>query len=181
MEQFGELTMTSHCTLKTQQLGDLVLIANPTHLIGLYFADCEHVPAELTAGPAEPDHPILRQAVAQVEEYLAGKRKTFSVPLHYDGTVFQQAIWRQIAQVPFGETISYTTLAQRARAPNAHRAAGTATGQNRIGIIIPCHRIVGQHGGLGGYAGGLQRKMRLLQLEGIQIGPQPRYASTQPR
>jgi methylated-DNA-[protein]-cysteine S-methyltransferase len=83
----------------------------------------------------------------------------------YAGTDFQKVIWRQIARVPFGETITYTELARRAGVPKALRAAGTATGRNPLSIVIPCHRVVGKNGGLGGYAGGLDRKKRLLKAE----------------
>ena len=98
-----------------------------------------------------------------------GTRTTFSVPLRYDGTKFQKEIWRQISQISFGKTISYTELAKRAGAPSARRAAGRATGQNPLSIIIPCHRVVGRNGGLHGYAGGLDRKRRLLEIEKITI------------
>ncbi|HEX3717626.1 MAG TPA: methylated-DNA--[protein]-cysteine S-methyltransferase [Verrucomicrobiae bacterium] len=169
---------TSYITLKTSRLGNLILVANATHLIGLYFADCEHVPVAQRDWKLDPKHPILRQAREEISEYLAGARKTFSIPIHYAGTDFQNEIWRQIALIPFGETITYTDLAQRAGNPNAVRAAGTATGSNRLGIIIPCHRVVGKNNALGGYAGGLDRKTHLLHLES-NPGSFPRKASSQ--
>lgn len=157
--------MKSYTILKTSKLGDLLLTANERELIGVYFLDCDHVPAEKSHWERNPSHPVLKQAATEIREYLDGKRTTFSVPLHFEGTEFQRAIWKQIARIPFGETISYTELAKRAGWPEALRAAGTATGDNPLGIIIPCHRVIAKNGGLGGYAGGLERKKHLLRLE----------------
>ena len=99
-------------------------------------------------------------------EYFAGKRTVFKVALAPDGTSFQRAVWKAISGVPYGQTISYGELARRAGFPDGARAAGAATGRNPIGIIVPCHRIVGADGSLTGYAGGLARKRALLALEG---------------
>jgi methylated-DNA-[protein]-cysteine S-methyltransferase len=157
--------MTYYTILKTKHIGDLLLTANATQLTGIYFHDCEHAPTPARDWELNPRQPVLRQAGEELREYLAGTRTSFSVPLHYDGTDFQREIWRQIARIPFGETITYTELARRAGRPSALRAAGTATGRNRLSIIIPCHRVVGKNGGMGGYAGGLERKRNLLQIE----------------
>jgi methylated-DNA-[protein]-cysteine S-methyltransferase len=157
--------MTSYTILKTPSLGDLLLVANATQLIGIYFHDCEHAPAPQGDWKLNPRQPVLKQAGEELRAYLAGTRTRFSVPLHYDGTDFQREIWRQIALIPFGETITYTELARRAGTPAALRAAGTATGRNSLSIIIPCHRVVGKNGGMGGYAGGLDRKINLLRRE----------------
>jgi methylated-DNA-[protein]-cysteine S-methyltransferase len=147
-------------------VGDLLLVADETHLRGVYFAGEKHAPP--TRGwEHNPDQTILKQAARELAEYFSGTRTTFSVPLCYEGTKFQQAIWRQISQIPFGRTISYTELAERAGAPNAPRAAGTATGQNPFSILVPCHRVMGRNGGMHGYAGGLDRKRRLLELEKV--------------
>jgi methylated-DNA-[protein]-cysteine S-methyltransferase len=100
-------------------------------------------------------------------EYFAGKRRRFEVPLAPDGTQFQRAVWQAISKVGFGETISYGELARRAGHPGSARAAGAATGRNPIGIIVPCHRVMGSDGSLTGYAGGLARKRALLELEGV--------------
>ncbi len=155
----------SYITLKTSLVGKLLLVANATHLVGIYFDDSECVPASRRDWKLDPKHPVLRQAAAELEEYLNGDRTTFTVPLHYAGTGFQHEIWRQISLIPFGQTISYSELAQRAGAPSAIRAAGTATGDNPLCLIIPCHRVVAKNGGLGGFGGGLERKRRLLNLE----------------
>jgi methylated-DNA-[protein]-cysteine S-methyltransferase len=157
--------MKSYTYLKTEMLGELLLVATSSHLVGVYFANQHNGPKLSADWKMDPAHPILKQAGRELNKYLAGKRTDFSVPLAFDGTEFQREVWKQIARIPFGKTISYTELAQRVGAPKATRAAGTATGRNPIGVIIPCHRVVGKDGGLGGYAGGLDRKKRLLKIE----------------
>jgi methylated-DNA-[protein]-cysteine S-methyltransferase len=157
--------MKSYTYLKTEMLGELLLVATPSHLVGVYFSNQHNGPKLSADWKRDPAHPILKQAGRELNEYLAGKRATFSVPLAFDGTEFQCEIWKQIARIPFGRTISYAELARRAGAPKATRAAGTATGRNPLGIIIPCHRVVGKDGGMGGYAGGLNRKKSLLKIE----------------
>lgn len=157
--------MKSYIILKTALVGELLLTANETHLTGVYFNDRKHALLPSRDGRRDPAHAILRRASDELQEYLAGDRNAFTVPLMFAGTGFQQAIWRQIALVPHGETITYSDLANRVNVPDAVRAAGTATGQNPISIIIPCHRIVGKDGKMRGYAGGLDRKRALLDLE----------------
>lgn len=106
----------------------------------------------------------------QLGEYFAGRRRDFDLPLVLAGTGFQERVWRELLQIPFGETISYEELASRAGSPGASRAAGQANGRNPIAIVIPCHRVVRASGEPGGYAGGPDRKLRLLDLEagGVQ-------------
>ena len=169
LDQLNGKIMTAYTMLKTRNIGDLLLVASPTQLTGIYFAERDHAPA-LENLKHDPSLPVLRQAVAELNEYLGGERATFSVPMHYGGTGFQHEIWNQIAQIPFGETITYTELARRANAPTALRAAGTATGRNPLAIIVPYHRVVGKNGGMGGYAGGVDRKRHLLKLEMEAMG-----------
>ena len=157
--------MKSYTYLKTQMLGELLLVATTTHLVGIYFSNQKNGPKIQGDWKLDSKHPIFRQAGTELQEYLEGKRTRFSVPLSYDGTDFQNEIWKQIARVPFGATITYSELARKVGAPAAVRAAGTATGRNPLGIIIPCHRVVGKNGGMGGYAGGLERKKSLLKIE----------------
>jgi methylated-DNA-[protein]-cysteine S-methyltransferase len=157
--------MKSYTYHKTEMLGELLLVATSSHLVGVYFSDQHNGPKISADWKKDPSHPILRWAGQELDEYLAGERTDFSVPVSFDGTEFQREIWKQIARIPFGKTISYTELAERAGAPKATRAAGTATGRNPLGIIIPCHRVVGKNGGLCGYAGGLDRKVNLLKIE----------------
>ena len=160
----GKRIMKSYNTIKTP-MGDLMLVANTSELIGLYFAGCDHIPAELKQWKRDARHPILRQANVQLQEYFKGKRTEFSLPLHVTGTDFQERVWRQIALVPYGKTISYADLAHKAGKPKAVRAAGTNTGRNPLSIVIPCHRVIGKNGGITGYAGGLDKKRYLLELE----------------
>jgi methylated-DNA-[protein]-cysteine S-methyltransferase len=153
-------------TILPSPLGDLLLLANETKLTGLYFAGEKHAP-DIRAFPRRDDHPILKQAFAELSEYFNGARTSFCVPLAFSGTPFQVMVWQQIAQIPLGRTISYSEVARRAGAPASVRAVGTATGRNPISIIVPCHRVVGKSGGLQGFAGGLDRKQRLLDLERV--------------
>ena len=103
----------------------------------------------------------------QVKEYFEGKRKTFSFTFDLRGTEFQMAVWREIANIPLGHLTSYSNLAKAAGSPKAVRAAGSATGANPIGLLIPCHRVIRSDGGLGGFGGGLPLKRQLLENEGI--------------
>src|SRR5438093_1161349 len=111
--QPGEKIMNSYTHLKTKLLGDLLLVANKTHLTGIYFSDRKHAPKPASDWKLNPKHPVLQQASTEIQEYLSGKRTEFSVPVHFAGTDFQHEIWRQIALIPFGETITYTELARR--------------------------------------------------------------------
>ena len=107
----------------------------------------------------------LRAALAQLDEYFAGRRRAFDLPLAPEGTPFQLACWRAVARSPSGTTITYAELARRAGRPAAPRAAGAANGQNPLPIVVPCHRVVGSDGALRGFGGGLDAKARLLALE----------------
>jgi methylated-DNA-[protein]-cysteine S-methyltransferase len=144
--------------------GTMLLTATTKGLAGVYFRGQKHFPKQ-REWKRTPGHPILRQAKRELAEYFAGKRREFDVALDPQGTPFQRAIWKQIARVAFGKRITYGELAQRAGHAGSARAAGAATGRNPIGVIVPCHRIMGANGSLTGYAGGLARKRALLELE----------------
>ena len=159
--------MNTYTILKTDALGDLVLTANETELTGIYFAGRKHVPAALKDWKREPNHAVLKKAARELEDFLNGKRKDFTVPLHAEGTDFQRKVWQQLARIPFGQTITYGELARRAGRPEAVRAAGAACGRNPHAIIVPCHRVVAKSGALQGFAGGLETKKRLLAIEGV--------------
>ena len=148
--------------------GRILLVATRGGLTGVYFDGQKYHPQIEPEWRPDPRQAALRQAKRELAEYFAGVRRRFETPLTPDGTPFQRAIWKAISTVPFGTTISYGELARRAGFPGAARAAGAATGRNPIGIIVPCHRIVGAGGGLTGYAGGLARKRALLALEGAR-------------
>ncbi len=118
--------------------------------------------------PSAPDHPLLRQASGQLNDYFSGRRRHFELPLDLSsGTVFQQAVWQALRDIAQGGTVSYTDIAQRLGKPGAVRAVGAAIGRNPVSIIVPCHRVMGSNGSLTGYAGGLERKSALLRLEGV--------------
>ena len=148
--------------LETPQ-GRMLLVANGKGLSGVYFVGQKHY--RRPESTWKRDARALRQAKRELKEYFAGRRKTFGIALAPEGTPFQRAVWREIASVACGETITYAELARRAGRPGAARAAGAATGRNPVSIIVPCHRIVGTNGSLTGYAGGLPRKKALLALE----------------
>lgn len=119
----------------------------------------------------EQASPLLQEACRQLEAYFRGERQHFELPLAPAGTAFQQQVWATLQQIPYGETWSYQQLAERLGNRNASRAVGSANGKNPLWILIPCHRVIQASGGLGGYAGGLEAKSRLLNLEqnGIRI------------
>lgn len=121
---------------------------------------------EIIAGENE----FTKQAVKEMEEYFAGERKEFSVPLDYPGTDFQRAAWTALLDIPYGETTHYQAQAERLNQPTATRAVAAANGQNRIAIIIPCHRVIGKNGKLTGYGGGIERKKWLLEFERKHAG-----------
>jgi methylated-DNA-[protein]-cysteine S-methyltransferase len=144
-------------------VGPLTLVAADGALCGLYMDGQRHLPAVETFG--QRDDIVLADAVGQVEEYFAGRRTQFDVPLAFAGTQFQQLVWNALCTIPYGHTVSYGLIAQQIGTPAASRAVGLANGRNPIGIVIPCHRVVGSTGQLTGYGGGLQRKQFLLDLE----------------
>lgn len=117
--------------------------------------------------PGTNEH--IEQAIAEFKEYFAGRLKTFRVPLVYPGTDFQEKVWNELRRIPYGKTLSYIELAEKAGHKGASRAVGTANGMNRIAIILPCHRVVNKNGKLGGYGGGVWRKQWLLDLERGQL------------
>ena len=145
--------------------GQMLLVANEEGLCGVYFSGQKYYPQVESPLRRDVQHATLRQAKRELAEYFAGERKRFDVALAPEGTPFQRSVWKAIAGVGFGQTISYAELARRAGCPGSARAAGAATGRNPIGIIVPCHRIVGSNGSLTGYAGGVDRKRALLALE----------------
>ncbi len=114
----------------------------------------------------------LDEACRQLDQYFAGRRQRFELRLAPQGTAFQQAVWHALQRIPFGQTSSYSALAEQIARPKAVRAVGAANGANPIAVVIPCHRVIGRDGSLTGYAGGLARKALLLKLEGAQLPEQ---------
>ena len=120
--------------------------------------------------PAAPGtHPHLERLEEELGEYFSGKRSKFGVPIHEPGTPFQERVWAALREIPYGETRSYGRLAREIGDPAAVRAVAQANGRNRIAILVPCHRVIGADGGLGGYGGGVWRKRRLLEIEGAKL------------
>jgi methylated-DNA-[protein]-cysteine S-methyltransferase len=111
---------------------------------------------------------VLRSVCKELDAYFAGRLKKFSTPLAFEGTPFQNQVWKELTRIPYGETISYLDLANRIRNPKAVRAVGMANGANPIAIIVPCHRVIGSNGSLIGFGGGLPTKRALLELESGQ-------------
>lgn len=153
-------------------LGRMLAIASETGLVLCEFADRRSLEREIQdvrrhfgAVVVPGTNAILKDTRSQLEAYFAGRRHTFTVPLDAPGSPFQQAVWRSIQRVPFGETRAYGAVARDVDRPGAVRAVGRATGHNRIAILIPCHRIVRADGTFSGYGGGRWRKTHLLQLE----------------
>lgn len=146
--------------------GELTLVARDGVLSGLYMERQRHRPAFETFG--ERDETPFAEARRQLDEYFAGERTEFELPLSLRGTPFQRLVWDELTRIPYGETISYGELAERIGRPSASRAVGLANGKNPVGIVVPCHRVIGSGGDLTGYGGGIDRKRRLLELEGAK-------------
>lgn len=157
--------MTTLYTEMTSPLGTLLLTAEDGALTGVHFPGQKHDRTRQRDWRRAEDEPVLAKARSQLAEYFEGKRNGFELPLAPRGTPFQQAVWRALLAVPFGATSSYGSIAAEVGRPRAVRAVGAAIGANPIGIVIPCHRVVGADGSLTGYAGGLDRKAKLLALE----------------
>lgn len=158
-------------------LGEILLVADATGLTGLHFVDQKHFPKDADTWTLHAGHPVLSAAREQLDEYFAGRRRTFDLPLAARGTPFQRQVWALLCEIPYGTTTSYGALAAMLGQPTASRAVGAANGRNPIGIIVPCHRVVGSAGALTGYAGGLERKEALLALEtgqrALALAPAP--------
>lgn len=156
-----------HFTQYESPLGRLLLAASEEGLSGIYFEEHRHFKGSAGWQPAINLAP-LQEAARQLDEYFAGKRIAFNLPLDMQGTEFQRKVWHALMEIPFGQTISYAEQAKRIGKPGAVRAVGAAIGRNPISIVIPCHRVIGTSGRLTGYAGGIERKSALLALEGVQ-------------
>ncbi len=138
---------------------------------GLRMLDFEGSRSGALADEWIEDAEALADTCGQLDEYFAGQRRTFDLPLAPHGTAFRQRVWEQLRMIDYGKTISYGELARRVGDPNAVRAVGLANGANPIAIIIPCHRVIGADGSLTGYGGGVERKRTLLELEGVAAQP----------
>jgi len=149
-------------------VGELKLVANGSRLAAILWENDK--PNRVKLGPMTEaaDNPILVRAVKQLQEYFAGTRNQFDLELDFAGTDFQKKVWQALLTIPFGETRSYSQIAEQIGNPSAVRAVGAANGKNPISIVAPCHRVIGASGKLTGFAGGLEAKERLLTLEGCE-------------
>ena len=161
---------TNHCIARMHYrspLGPMILAASADGLAGVWFDQQRHLP-DTTMLPEEPANALMDRAARQLDEYFAGHRQRFDVALDLSaGTEFQQAVWQALLGIEPGQATSYGALATAMGKPRAVRALGAAVGRNPVSIIVPCHRVLGLDGSLTGYAGGLDRKRHLLQLEGV--------------
>jgi methylated-DNA-[protein]-cysteine S-methyltransferase len=157
--------MNAFCYFQSP-IGRLLLTSDGTALTGLYMEPSRK--AQSTDGWTE-DAAVapLPATLRQLTEYFGGTRRDFDLPLRMQGTEFQKRVWRELTEIPYGQTWSYGELAKRIDNPSASRAVGLANGRNPISILVPCHRVIGADGSLTGYGGGLDRKRWLLAHEGL--------------
>ena len=161
--------MVYTCIYKSA-LGDILLASDETGLTGLWFEGQKYFANTLPPNHIPAENDILTQAKKWLDVYFFGKEPSFTPPLHPEGSKFRQAVWQILLEIPYGQTITYGEIARKmAKIKNTShisaQAVGGAVGHNEISIIIPCHRVVGTNGSLTGYAGGINRKISLLELE----------------
>jgi methylated-DNA-[protein]-cysteine S-methyltransferase len=158
------MTQPIYHTYYASPLGTIQISCNHSCITRVHFLHKEETAAAgndtQTATP-----PVLQECLDQLIEYFQGQRKNFDIPVYQEGTLFQQSVWNELLNIPFGKTISYLTLAKRLGDPKAIRAAASTNGKNNIAIIVPCHRVIGSNNDLVGYASGLWRKKWLLEME----------------
>jgi methylated-DNA-[protein]-cysteine S-methyltransferase len=146
-------------------VGALKLVAHDQALVAVMWDNEDHKRVRLAELVEDRQHPMLHKVKQQLEEYFAGQRQQFDLPLDFQGTAFQQQVWQALLNIPYGETRSYKEIAVQLGNEKAVRAVGAANGKNPISIIAPCHRVIGSSGALVGFAGGLDKKQILLSLE----------------
>lgn len=164
-------------TIFESPLGPLTLLAGPTRVTALHFAARAGSPEPMPRPPAP-----LAEATRQLEQYFAGERRRFELPLDLAGTPFQRRVWQELLRLPYGTTVSYSELAERVGRSDRLRAVAAAVGRTPLPILVPCHRVVAADGRLTGYVGGLPRKQALLDLErraAAGLRPEPAWAFRQ--
>lgn len=165
--------MVYTCTYRSK-LGDILLAADEVGLMGLWFEGQKYFANTLLRECISQETPVLTQAKTWLDLYFSGQNPTFTPPLHPAGSFFRQAVWKILLQIPYGHTMTYGEIARelaekQKRSHMSAQAVGGAVGHNEISIIIPCHRVVGSNGSLTGYAGGIDKKIALLQLEHAEM------------
>lgn len=146
-------------------VGKLTLVASEDKLVAILWETEKSGRVKLPALKSGKDHPVLLETEKQLNEYFAGHRTSFSIPLEFRGTEFQKKVWKKLQSIPYGRTFSYSELAEKIGSPKSSRAVGAANGKNPLSIVCPCHRVIGKSGKLVGFAGGLKNKVYLLELE----------------
>lgn len=159
--------MTARHARVDTALGEVTLVAEGEAITGLFFPGHWHLPDPETFGPEvdAAEDELISRAVRELAEYLRGERRAFEVPVATRGDEFSERVWGMLCELPYGETTSYGALAQRLGDRNLAQRVGQVVGRNPVSIIVPCHRVLGSDGSLTGYAGGLERKRQLLELE----------------
>ena len=159
--------MTARHTVIDTRIGSLTLVADDASLTGIYFPGHWTKPDDTAWGDrvGAADDPVFDRTQAQLEEYFDGERTTFDLSLAPVGSEFQQRVWAVLERIPFGQTVTYGQIAAEIGGRTVAQMVGQAVGRNPVSIVIPCHRVVGADGSLTGYAGGLERKLFLLELE----------------
>lgn len=155
-------------------MGRMILASDGIGLTGLWFENQKYFSHSLICSYEEKELPLFEQAKEWLRVYFSGKEPDFPVPLHFIGTDFQKEVWKILCRIPYGQTITYgeiaKELAERGGIPRmSPQAVGGAVGHNKISIIVPCHRVVGAHGNLTGYAGGIDKKVQLLTMEKVDV------------
>ncbi|HEY4552301.1 MAG TPA: methylated-DNA--[protein]-cysteine S-methyltransferase [Bacillaceae bacterium] len=159
--------MKEACLFMESPLGELVITGNESGITGIFFGKEPFLKKYPSGLPQSESDPLLTQASMELNEYFSGNRKTFEVPMSYRGTEFQEAVWQELARIPYGTTKTYGEVAKAIKRDKAVRAVGQANRSNRLPILIPCHRVMGANKALTGYAGNLiDKKELLLSLEG---------------
>ena len=155
-------------------IGNMLLAADEMGLTGLWFEGQKYFAPDLDKEPEEKEIPLFEKVKQWLDIYFSGREPDFTIPLHFTGTDFQNEVWEILCTIPYGQTMTYGEIAKQiaARKGLQHmsaQAVGGAVGHNRISIIVPCHRVVGANGSLTGYAGGIEKKVKLLKLEKVNM------------
>ncbi len=155
-------------------LGDMLMAADEIGLTGLWFEGQKYFARQLEDGPKERELPIFEKVRQWLDLYFLGKEPDVAIPLHFIGTAFQKEVWEILCTIPYGQTITYGEIAKQIAAKKglprmSAQAVGGAVGRNKISVIVPCHRVVGTNGSLTGYAGGIEKKVKLLTLEHVDM------------
>ena len=145
-------------------IGPLFLVASEKGLRGIFWKK-HSAPVPRTLRSPEREIRMLSRSVLQLRSYFAGRLKKFALPTDAEGTPFQKKVWSELARIPYGQTRSYRDIARRIKNPKAVRAVGSANGRNPLCVVVPCHRVIAADGSIGGYSGGLDKKIKLLRLE----------------